>query len=60
MTTEPNEIAAKVHDRMPVLLHARDVPLWLDAAVTDPDDIVGLLRPYPGRGDGSSPCIETR
>jgi putative SOS response-associated peptidase YedK len=47
MTTEPNEIAAKVHDRMPVLLHARDVPRWLDAAVKNPDEIVGLLRPYP-------------
>lgn len=47
MTTEPNEIAAKVHDRMPVLLHARDVPRWLDAAVTDSDEIIGLLRPYP-------------
>lgn len=47
MTTEPNAIAAKVHDRMPVLLHARDVPRWLDPAVKDSDDIVGLLRPYP-------------
>ena len=47
MTTEPNEITAKVHDRMPVLLHARDVPLWLDAAVPRSDEIARLLRPYP-------------
>lgn len=47
MTTEPNQVAAKVHDRMPVLLHARDVPRWLDATVTGPDEIVDLLRPYP-------------
>lgn len=49
MTTEPNEVAAKVHDRMPVLLHARDVPRWLDATVTDPGDIAELLRPYPAK-----------
>jgi putative SOS response-associated peptidase YedK len=46
MTTEPNEVAAKVHDRMPVLLHARDVSRWLDPAVRNAEDVVGLLRPY--------------
>ena len=35
MTTEPNELTAKVHDRMPVMLHARDVPRWLDPAATE-------------------------
>lgn len=47
MTTEPNELAAQVHDRMPVLLHARDVLRWLDPTVTDPEAIVGLLGPIP-------------
>lgn len=47
MTTEPNEIAAKVHNRMPVLLHARDVRRWLDPAESDAGEITGLLRPYP-------------
>lgn len=46
MTTEPNEVAAKVHDRMPVLLHARDVPRWLDTTAQEAD-VAGLLRPYP-------------
>ena len=47
MTTEPNELAAKVHDRMPVLLHAGDVPRWLDPAITEADEVVDLLAPYP-------------
>lgn len=47
MTTEPNELAAKVHDRMPVLLHARDVPRWLAPKTTDPSEICDLLGPFP-------------
>jgi putative SOS response-associated peptidase YedK len=47
MTTEPNALAAKVHDRMPVLLHARDVPRWLDPALTDAGQVSDLLGPYP-------------
>jgi putative SOS response-associated peptidase YedK len=45
MTTQPNEVAAKVHDRMPVLLHARDVPRWLE----DSTSVEDLLRPYPAQ-----------
>jgi putative SOS response-associated peptidase YedK len=47
MTTKPNELAAKVHDRMPVLLHARDVPAWLDPTHTDAARLKDLLAPYP-------------
>lgn len=47
MTTEPNELAATVHDRMPVLVQARDVARWLDPAVKDPDQVGDLLGPYP-------------
>ena len=46
MTTEPNEVAAKVHDRMPVLLNARDVPRWLDPGLQDPAVVTDLLGPY--------------
>ena len=55
MTTEPNELAAKVHDRMPVLLHARDVPRWLDPAVKDAPQLTDLLGPYPAREMESRP-----
>jgi putative SOS response-associated peptidase YedK len=55
MTTEPNDLAAKVHDRMPVLLHASDVPRWLDPAITESDEVVDLLGPYPAREMESRP-----
>jgi len=47
MTTAPNELARKVHDRMPVMLHARDCLRWLDPAVTEANAVTALLRPYP-------------
>ena len=47
MTTAPNELAAKVHDRMPVLLHARDVPRWLEPSLHDAAQLRDLLAPYP-------------
>jgi putative SOS response-associated peptidase YedK len=47
MTTEPNELAEKVHDRMPVLLHARDVSRWLDPTIKEPAAVADLLGPYP-------------
>ena len=52
MTTQPNALAARVHDRMPVLLHARDVPTWLDPAQ---DDVTKLIKPYPAEEMASHP-----
>lgn len=47
ITTEPNEVVASFHDRMPVILHREDEDRWLDPAITDVDEVVSLLRPYP-------------
>lgn len=55
MTTEPNELAAKVHDRMPVMLHAGDVARWLDPTITEPGQVSDLLRPYPAEATISRP-----
>lgn len=52
MTTRPNALAARVHDRMPVLLHARDVARWLDPAQ---NDFMDLLKPYPAQEMASHP-----
>ena len=38
-----------VHDRMPVILRPGDYDPWLDPA-TPPDQLRGLLRPYPADG----------
>lgn len=47
LTTTPNELVARIHDRMPVILHPEDEQLWLNRAVTDVGTITPLLRPYP-------------
>lgn len=44
VTTEPNELAGKYHNRMPVLLSPDDYDEWLTA---DVDDAFKLLRPFP-------------
>ncbi len=49
LTTEANELVRPIHDRMPVIIDAADYDLWLDPAVTQPEPLVKLLRPYPSR-----------
>jgi putative SOS response-associated peptidase YedK len=44
MTTAANEAMAPIHDRMPVILDMKDVPLWLGEVE---GDHAGLLKPYP-------------
>jgi len=46
LTTRPNEVVAPLHDRMPLILHARDYDQWLDKNY-DPAD---LIRPFPDDG----------
>lgn len=45
ITTDPNELTAEVHNRMPVILHPKDYDRWLERGrgVQPPVD---LLRPY--------------
>jgi putative SOS response-associated peptidase YedK len=47
LTTEPNELAARVHDRMPVIVDPADYGAWLDPAVARPQPLRALLRPFP-------------
>jgi putative SOS response-associated peptidase YedK len=48
ITTDPNELTAPVHDRMPVILAERDYDRWLSRAEDDPAHLpIDLLRPYP-------------
>lgn len=49
VTTEPNELAATVHDRMPVILPRDAWPLWLAADVPVPD-LATLFAPRPVDG----------
>lgn len=45
ITVEPNELCAKVHDRMPLILMEEDFPKWLDSR-TPIEEVGSLLKPY--------------
>ena len=47
ITTQPNDLVAPIHNRMPVILLPEDEDHWLDPDMTEPEEIVSLLRPYP-------------
>jgi putative SOS response-associated peptidase YedK len=46
ITTQPNELVAPVHDRMPVILPAAAEAVWLDPAMSK-EHALSLLTPYP-------------
>jgi putative SOS response-associated peptidase YedK len=46
ITTEPNELMAPIHNRMPVIVEPADYDLWLDPGER-PENGLHLLRPYP-------------
>jgi len=46
ITTEPNELVAQYHNRMPVILPESAYERWLDPAERQPDELDDLLRPY--------------
>jgi len=57
LTTDPNELAERVHDRMPVILEPRDYARWMEPA--DPVRLpVDLLRPFPAEKMRSWPVNE--
>lgn len=46
VTTDANELAAKVHHRMPVILDPTGAAAWLDPSA-DPNALLALLAPFP-------------
>ena len=47
ITTTPNVLMEKIHNRMPVILSPVAYRLWLDPAERAPDELARLLKPYP-------------
>ena len=45
LTTRPNALAARVHDRQPVILPLRALDRWFDPARRDPAELSDLLEP---------------
>jgi putative SOS response-associated peptidase YedK len=57
LTTDPNALAERVHNRMPVILEPRDYSRWMEPG--DPArPPVDLLRPYPAEKMHSWPVDE--
>jgi putative SOS response-associated peptidase YedK len=57
LTTDPNELAEPVHDRMPVILEPQDYARWMEPG--DPTHLpVDLLRPLPSEKMRSWPVNE--
>lgn len=47
VTTTPNNVVGKVHDRMPVILHKEDEATWINPDIIEPEHILPLLQSYP-------------
>jgi putative SOS response-associated peptidase YedK len=47
ITTRPNNLAARYHDRMPAMLLPENEARWLDSCSLSPDETEELLVPYP-------------
>lgn len=47
LTTNPNDIAAEIHNRMPVILPPEVYDVWLDPDLRETDHLLSLLAPYP-------------
>jgi putative SOS response-associated peptidase YedK len=46
LTTTTNDLIKPLHDRMPVILEPKDIDLWLDHQVADPEQLKPLFKPY--------------
>ncbi len=47
VTTAANELMARFHHRMPVIVPREDYAAWLDPDYTDPVQVMPMIRPYP-------------
>ena len=47
VTTEPNELCAELHNRMPVVLGREAWATWLGEQPADPNKLRAILAPFP-------------
>jgi putative SOS response-associated peptidase YedK len=50
ITTTPNSLVEKIHDRMPVILKPEAYEQWLAQGEQAPEKLARLLKPYPASG----------
>jgi putative SOS response-associated peptidase YedK len=49
LTTRPNAVTSRVHDRKPVILDPDAYDLWLDPGMTNVAAVADILKPYDAR-----------
>ena len=59
ITTEPNELVAKIHNRMPVILPSESYTEWLAPEERQPGQLNHLLKPYPDQELVAFPVSKT-
>lgn len=47
ITTEPNSLVEKIHNRMPVILRREDEEAWLNPDNVEPEQLMRLLSQFP-------------
>ncbi len=47
LTTKSNNLIKHLHDRMPVILHKDELPVWLDRSIDESEELSELYHPYP-------------
>jgi putative SOS response-associated peptidase YedK len=47
ITTEPNALMARIHDRMPAIVRREQHARWLDPALRDPAEVQAMIASYP-------------
>ena len=46
VTTAPNELMSKIHNRMPVILQPSDYTKWLNTTPRTPESLAHLIQPF--------------
>ena len=59
ITTEPNELTATIHNRMPAILPPEAYDAWLKPGELAAEEVLPLLRPYDARRMKATP-VSTR
>jgi putative SOS response-associated peptidase YedK len=59
LVTTANELMARIHDRMPVIVRPEHYALWLDPAASEAEAILPMLEPFPAEAMRAFP-IGTR
>ncbi len=59
ITTEPNELCAELHNRMPVVLKPETRAVWLGEERADASALKALLAPFPSAENDLLACEGT-